>query len=132
VRNAPVVVQNVVTYEVVISVDNHDLALKPGMTATVSITVAEVDDVVRLPVRALRFEPPGEGHAARTERAEPGVWLLVDGKLEHVRVETGARDDRFVEIRSQAPVPGDQVVVSLREQGTADRRPSVPGMIRLR
>jgi HlyD family secretion protein len=132
VRNAPVVVQNVVTYEVVISVDNHDLALKPGMTATVSITVAEVDDVVRLPARALRFEPPGESHAVRTERTEPGVWLLVDGKLEHVRVETGARDDRFVEIRSPTPVPGDQVVVSLREQETTDRRPTVPGMIRFR
>jgi HlyD family secretion protein len=132
VRNAPVVVQNVVTYEVVISVDNHDLALKPGMTATVSITVAEVDDVVRLPVRALRFEPPGESHAPRTERSEPGVWLLVDDKLEHVRVETGARDDRFVEIRSQAPAPGDQVVLSLREQETTDRRPSLPGMIRFR
>src|SRR5262249_8347846 len=57
VRNAPLTVQNVVTYDVVIRVDNPELELKPGMTANVSITTAKRDDVLRLPVRALRFRP---------------------------------------------------------------------------
>ena len=57
VRNAPLSVQNVVTYDVVIAVDNPDLALKPGMTATVAITTAQRDNVLRMPLRALRFNP---------------------------------------------------------------------------
>ncbi len=132
VRNAPVVVQNVVTYEVVIAVNNHDLALKPGMTATVSITVAEVDDVVRVPVRALRFEPSPETVAARPGRSDTGVWVLVNGKLERIAMEFGVRDDRYVEVRSGAPAPGDSVVLSLREPEQGARRPTVPGMVRFR
>ena len=57
VRNAPTTVQNVVTYDVVVGVDNPQLKLKPGMTATVNIVTAQRDDVVRIPVRALRFNP---------------------------------------------------------------------------
>src|SRR5690606_25639479 len=60
VRNAPVTVQNVVTYDVVIDVAKPDLALKPGMTATGRIETARVDDALRLPVRALTFTPPEE------------------------------------------------------------------------
>lgn len=60
VRLKPVVNQNVVTYAVVISVDNPDQKLMPGMTATVSIEVAKSDDVVRVPLLALRFTPPQE------------------------------------------------------------------------
>src|SRR5215468_4784246 len=57
VRNAPVTVQNVVTYDVVIAVDNLDLALKPGMTAAVTVTTGERNDVLRVPLRALSFNP---------------------------------------------------------------------------
>src|SRR5213593_1215800 len=59
VRNAPITVQNVVTYDVVVAVDNPELELKPGMTANVSITTAKRDQVLRIPVRALRFRPEG-------------------------------------------------------------------------
>src|SRR5207244_11430788 len=59
VRNAPITVQNVVTYDVVIAVDNPGLELKPGMTANVSITTAKRDQALRIPVRALRFHPEG-------------------------------------------------------------------------
>jgi HlyD family secretion protein len=55
VRNAPVTLQNVVTYDVVIAVNNPDLALKPGMTATVTITTGQRDDVLRVALRALSF-----------------------------------------------------------------------------
>lgn len=58
VRNAPITVQNVVTYDTVISVDNPELKLKPGMTANVSIVLARRHDVVRVPNAALRFRPP--------------------------------------------------------------------------
>src|SRR5207253_3879696 len=57
VRNAPITVQNVVTYNVVIGVDNPDLQLRPGMTASVSIIVARREDVLRIPNQALRFKP---------------------------------------------------------------------------
>lgn len=58
VRNAPTAVNNVVTYDTVISVDNADLELKPGMTANVSIVIAERDDALKIPNSALRFRPP--------------------------------------------------------------------------
>jgi HlyD family secretion protein len=58
VRNAPISVQNVVTYDVVLGVKNADLRLKPGMTANVSIIVARKDNVLKVPNAALRFTPP--------------------------------------------------------------------------
>jgi len=64
VRNAPITVQNVVTYDAVVQVANPDLRLKPGMTANVSFLVAERQDVIKVPTAALRFQP--EGVAADT------------------------------------------------------------------
>lgn len=61
IRSAPVITQNVVTYVVVVSVDNSDLKLKPGMTANVSVEVAQRDDILMLPPAALRFKPKSKG-----------------------------------------------------------------------
>lgn len=61
VRNAPITVQNVVTYNAVVEVVNPDLRLKPGMTANVSFVIAERRDVVKVPNAALRFQPDGTG-----------------------------------------------------------------------
>ena len=58
VRNSPQTVQNVVTYDAVIDVNNPDLKLKPGMTANATFIYAEKDDVLRIPNAALRFRPP--------------------------------------------------------------------------
>jgi HlyD family secretion protein len=58
IRDAPQTVQNVVTYDAVVDVDNSDLKLKPGMTANVTFVYAEREDVLRLPSAALRFRPP--------------------------------------------------------------------------
>src|SRR6266542_297253 len=58
VRNAPIAVQNVVTYDTVIGVSNPDLKLKPGMTANVSIVIAHKDDVLQIKNAALRYRPP--------------------------------------------------------------------------
>lgn len=69
VRLAPINVQNVVTYNVVVSVDNQDLRLKPGMTANVSIAVAQREAVLKVPNAALRFTPPT---ADKADRAASG------------------------------------------------------------
>ncbi|MEI6713710.1 MAG: efflux RND transporter periplasmic adaptor subunit [Verrucomicrobiota bacterium] len=70
IRNSPVTVQSVVTYDVIVEVANPDLKLKPGMTANVSITVAQRKGVVRIPNAALRFRPP-ESLVAATQPKEP-------------------------------------------------------------
>ena len=72
VRNAPITVQNVVTYDTVIGVDNKDLKLKPGMTANVSIIIAHKDNVLQLKNAALRFRPPGAAAEARPAFASDG------------------------------------------------------------
>ena len=65
IRSAPVITQNVVTYVVVVNVDNSDMKLKPGMTANVSVEVAKKDDVLKLPPAALRFKPKSKGDDAK-------------------------------------------------------------------
>jgi HlyD family secretion protein len=136
VRLAPINVQNVVTYNVVVSVDNQDLRLKPGMTANVSIVVAQRDDVLKVPNAALRFTPPTAG---QTDRAASGgkpakekaaeqtagagrgnmtpsrtIWKQgSSGELEPIRVQTGISDGLATEILSQELAEGAQVVVGL-------------------
>lgn len=120
VRNAPVTVQNVVTYDVVIEVANADLALKPGMTATVEIETARRDDAIRIPQRALRFHPEEAG--ARDPNAA-AVWRQgVDGALERVAITPGLRNETWVELAQGALAAGDAVVVA-RERTAADEKP---------
>lgn len=75
VRLSPTTVQNVVSYNAIVAVDNRDLLLRPGMTATVSIVVREARDVLRLPAAALRFRPEGfeAGAGRRRGGASPGA-----------------------------------------------------------
>src|ERR1700720_1257106 len=73
VRNAPITVQNVVTYDTVIGVDNRDLKLKPGMTANVSIIIDHKDNVLELKNAALRFRPPEAAAAPKSASAQAGV-----------------------------------------------------------
>ena len=85
--------QNVVTYyDVVVSVDNTDLALRPGMTASVQIVTAERPDVLRVADQALRYSPAG------AEPAQGRVWLLRDGKPVAVPVTLGLDADSNSEI----------------------------------
>lgn len=67
IRSAPIITQNVVTYVVVVNVDNSDMKLKPGMTANVSIEVAKKDDVLKLPPAALRFKPKMQGDETKAK-----------------------------------------------------------------
>jgi HlyD family secretion protein len=71
VRDAAITVQNVVTYDAVIDVDNGERLLKPGMTATVQLVFAEREDVVRIPNAALRFRPDGPTQRLLASLAAP-------------------------------------------------------------
>ncbi|HUK37160.1 MAG TPA: efflux RND transporter periplasmic adaptor subunit [Vicinamibacterales bacterium] len=142
VRQAPQTVQNVVTYDVVISVPNPDLVLKPGMTATVHIVSDERKDVLRVPVTALRFVPGGvnETHGAAREASDEigeelgnqgRVWTLRENHPNAVPVSIGLEGDTFAEIQSGALAPGDQVVVSEKSGGAAATRPTRPRLFGL-
>ena len=72
IRDAPQTLQNVVTYDAVIDVDNADFRLKPGMTANVTFVYAERKDVLRIPSAALRFRPPDALLAERGGTGAPG------------------------------------------------------------
>ncbi|MBV9463115.1 MAG: efflux RND transporter periplasmic adaptor subunit [Verrucomicrobiae bacterium] len=73
IRNAPTTVQNVVTYDVVIDVNNKDLSLRPGMTANVSVIVAKRSNVLKIPSAALRFRPAGASASPITAAERPAT-----------------------------------------------------------
>lgn len=112
VRRSPQTVQNVVTYDVVISVDNSDLTLMPGMTAASRIVIDQRDDVIRVPNQALRYAPSGLAAAAQPDHAQ--IWVLRDGEPVSVPVVAGLDDDSFTEILSGDVKPGDLVVTAER------------------
>jgi len=112
VRNSPVVVQDVVTYGAVVGIDNLDLALKPGMTASVRIQTASAVQVLRVPNAALHFTPPGQQSGDA-----PGVWLLEGGTLHRVAVQPGISDGESTAIAPSALAIGTNVVVDLTPEG---------------
>ena len=73
VRNAAIMVQNVVTYDAVVAVDNNELLLKPGMTANAEFLVSQKNDVLKIPNAALRFRPPSERQAAQASGGTQGA-----------------------------------------------------------
>ncbi|RZB33430.1 MAG: HlyD family secretion protein [Desulfobacteraceae bacterium Eth-SRB2] len=129
IRNAPQVVQNVVTYDVIIEVENLDLKLKPGMTANVSIVVAKKRNVLRIPNAALRYRPYGEEKESRQPKgietsAQNRVWaLLADAKLKSVPVKLGVNNVRYYELTEGDLKEGDNLVVGL----SGEKRSSNPG-----
>ncbi len=80
VRNAPITVQNVVTYDTVIGVNNADLKFKPGMTANVSIIIAHKDDVLKITNAALRYRPADAPTPERRRRVKIAAALAVAGR----------------------------------------------------
>lgn len=115
VRISPTTVSNVVTYTVVVAVDNDDLILKPGMTANVSIITQKKEDVLCVPSIALKYTPVTKGEIKRYENQ--GVWVLKSRKPERIDVETGASDDSYTEITSGDLEAGDEVIVGTNEGG---------------
>jgi HlyD family secretion protein len=110
VRNAPTTVQNVVTYDVVIKVDNTELRLKPGMTANVSIILADKKDLLRIPNAALRFRP-SNGIKLSPDQKGPGVWVFENNKLKRINLTLGISDGNYTEILSGDLKEGDEVIV---------------------
>jgi HlyD family secretion protein len=122
VRQSPQTVQNVVTYDVVVSVPNADLALKPGLTAAIRVIVDQRSDVLRVPNQALRYVPSG---TAIRESDQPRVWVLRDGNPEPTQVVTGLDDDDYTEITQGDLKQGDKVIVAER-RNSATPRSGVP------
>ena len=110
VRQSPQTVQNVVTYDIVISVNNSDLTLMPGMTAASRIIIDQRIDVIRVPNQALRYVPKGPVGAVQSGQAQ--IWLLRDGKPVPIPVVTGLDDDSFTEIVSGELKPGDLAITA--------------------
>lgn len=127
IRYAPQVVQNVVTYDAVIDVDNADLVLRPGMTANVTFVHARVDDVLRIPNAALRFRmdgPTGAGTGRGETAADGGVgsdrrvWILKEGQAQPAMISTGLTDGTLTEVRGGSVATGDEVIVDKASTGT--------------
>jgi HlyD family secretion protein len=121
VRQAPQTVQNVVTYDVVVSAANPGEALKPGMTATVRVITDARNNVLRVPDQALRYTPGGVAATSGAEAAGPvgdgaadnaSVWVLRNGRPVRVPVSVGLDDDTNAEIVKGDLQPGDQAIVS--------------------
>jgi HlyD family secretion protein len=121
VRQSPQNIQNVVTYDIVVSVDNTDLALKPGMTAASRIVTDERKDVLRVPSQALRFMPTGVRTPAGGGSA---VWVLRDDKPTRLPVTAGLDDDTQAEIATGDLKEGDQVIVN--EQRDTSKAAAAP------
>jgi HlyD family secretion protein len=110
VRNAPVSIQNVVTYDVVISVDNPELKLKPGMTANITIVTARNENALRAPNAALRFRLPG----VPADRKTPQLWMLdATGRVRAAPITTGIADSLFTEITGGDVQEGDDAIVGI-------------------
>ncbi|MCK9540050.1 efflux RND transporter periplasmic adaptor subunit [Dokdonella sp.] len=121
----PTVENNVVTYTTVLSVDNPEHLLQPGMTATATITTGERKQALRVPNMAFRFRPPGTEEAgggglfgapgSRGRGSSPvssnAIWLLEGDQPRRVLVRTGYSDGQYTEVFSDALSPGDKVLI---------------------
>lgn len=129
VRNAPISVQNVVTYDVVVKVSNPDLKLKPGMTANVSIVTSTHSNVLKLPKAALRFNPgsPDKARAAKQQRG-PGVWMLENNSPKRVSVSIGISDGMHSELLSGDIREGQEVIVESTGKANEKSAAAAPKM----
>ncbi len=125
----------VVTYETVLKVNNSDLSLRPGMTATADITVKKVENAILVPGTALRFTPPvqeekkpstglvglllprppgttsKQGEDATANKKQHRVWTLKDGQLSAIPVTVGSTDRSMTEVVTGDIKPGMALVV---------------------
>jgi HlyD family secretion protein len=122
VRYAETVVDNVVTYTTLIDVSNPDLALRPGMTATILFEVEKVEDVLIVPNTALRFDPQAEKVETGWNRTpvgrpmQPRVFVQSGEQIREINVELGLNNGKVTEVRSTELNPGDQVVTGQQIQ----------------
>ena len=110
VRISPTTVSNVVTYSVIVTVDNSDLKLKPGMTANVSIITAKNENVLAVPNIALKFTPKTDG----TKYKSQGLWVKNGLKMERINITTGASDDSYTEVKGENVYEGEKILVGIK------------------
>jgi HlyD family secretion protein len=124
VRNAPISIQNVVTYDVVITVDNRELKLKPGMTANVIIVTAKKENPLRVPNGALRFRMPG----VPVDRKVTQVWVMDQAKqVRQTTITAGIADSLFTEVAEGALKEGDQVILGIETPEEQAQKKLPPG-----
>lgn len=149
VRLNPTTQQNVVTYDVVVAVDNPEQVLMPGMTAYVNIVVAERKNVLLIPNAALRFKPQeaaektakrngngrGQGRGQgkdKQEGASGTVYVLAGDRLKPVKVKAGITDNRYTEVVAGDLKDGDQVVVEDTRASGSGTTGQPPSTLRMR
>ena len=112
IRSAPKQLRGRVTYEGVLTVDNPNWLLKPGITATARIAAARVADLLLLPNAALHFEPPPDAtnEPFANVAAETRVWTMDDDRLVPHTVRLGASDGRLTQILQGDLAEGDPLV----------------------
>lgn len=123
VRYSPETVDGVVTYQTILTVDNSEGLLRPGMTATADIEVAHAKDALLVPNAALRFTPPAVAQEANSAQAvadtqnstavpvRDRVWVLRDGKPVALTVKTGLSDGRYTAVTSDQVKPDMALLV---------------------
>ena len=144
VRLNPTTQQNVVTYDVVVSVENPELQLMPGMTAYVNITIAQRQNILMLPNAALRFRPAdavsrtdkprGDNNKPKGERSKDKadgaimgtVYMLENAQVKPVRVGVGITDNRFTEVVEETIKEGAPVIIEDRQPPA--KASATPGM----
>jgi HlyD family secretion protein len=146
IRKAPLVVQNVVTYDVVVTARNPEQRLLPGMTANVRIVIEQKENVMQVPNAALRFRPPGVEAAERERPARPSgggpsraggapagrVWIVgTDGKPAAVQLQLGIGDGTYTEVAKGEIKEGEQVIVGLAVPGERPQQPGSAPRLRL-
>lgn len=131
VRLSPVESSNVVTYSVMVRVENNDLALKPGMTANAEILVGDRRDVLRLPLKAQYFKAPddfkkGDQKGPRKRDREKNatdtlpVWILSAGDIpELLTARIGIANQEYIEITESELKEGDRVIVGIQGETTS-------------
>jgi HlyD family secretion protein len=129
IRNTPQTVEGIVTYEILLNVDNSELLLRPGMTATVDITTHMVEDAILVPNNALRFSPPRTNEAAAPDAAlstdrKQLVWTLHDGQPAPIPVTVGLSDGHNTEILAEGLKPGLPLLVNGVRGDKAERSPT--------
>ncbi len=139
-RYASTTTSGVVTYETVLKVNNPDLSLRPGMTATADITVKKVENAILIPSAALRFTPPADEDTAKSSdgsliskilphpptpapkqqdenKRQQRVWILKNGQLSSVSITTGSTNGGMTEVVAGDIQPGVEVVVDVISGG---------------
>ena len=117
VRIAPTTVSNVVTYTVIVDVDNKDQKMIPGMTANASIITNKSENVICVPTDALKFTP--KEITGGKKYKEQGLWILRNNKPTRISKETGAKDSDRTEIISKELKENDRVIIS--KKGDKDK-----------